>query len=159
MLFAGIYIMTRLEKCEFALKKGFVYNSLNGIITSTNGKVIQRISNNGYVRVPLFKDGKRHTLTGHQFAWYYTYKEIVECLDHIDRNKTNNSINNLRSVSKSQNAFNMNNVKGYFYSKRDKKYIAQIMVNYKKKQLGTFNTSEEARNCYLENKIKYHIIN
>ena len=54
---------------------------------------------------------------------------------------------------------NMNNIKGYTYCSRSKKYIAIIMVNYKKKQLGVFETPEEARNCYLENKEKYHIIN
>jgi hypothetical protein len=33
------------------------------------------------------------------------------------------------------------------------------MINYKSKQLGSFLKEEDARNCYLENKKKYHIIN
>ena len=54
---------------------------------------------------------------------------------------------------------NMNNTKGYSYDTRAKKYTAQITINYKKKQLGTFDTPDEARACYLENKSKYHTIN
>jgi hypothetical protein len=87
------------------------------------------------------------------------YKETVDCIDHINNDKTDNRICNLRSVTKSGNAMNMKNIKGYTFCSRSKKYIAIIMVNYKKKHLGVFDNPEDARNCYLENKKKYHNIN
>lgn len=105
------------------------------------------------------EERKMHYVLAHQFAWFYCYNETVDCLDHINRNKKDNRIDNLRSVTKSQNAMNMNNVKGYYHSKRQNKYISFIMLNGKSKQLGSFDNKKDAEDCYLENKNKYHIIN
>ena len=102
---------------------------------------------------------KQHDLYVHQFAWFYKFKETVALIDHINRIKTDNTLMNLRSVTKSQNAMNMKNVKGYTFCNRTKMYLSIIMLNGKKTQLGVFKTPEEARDCYLENKSKYHIIN
>ena len=76
-------------------------------------------------------------------------------IDHIDRNKLNNNMNNLRIVTSQENMFNRN-AKGY--NKKGKKYQANIKINNKTIYLGTFDTEEEARNAYLEAKEKYHII-
>jgi len=152
--------MTRLEKCELAVKKGFTYNEENGFITTPTGVIASKKTVNGYVMLTIRNEVKKSFyLLGHQFAWFILYNEIVPLIDHKNRIKTDNSKDNLRSITKSQNAMNMNNVKGYYYSKRDNKYISFIMLNYKTKQLGSFNTELEARNCYLQNKEKYHIIN
>ena len=151
--------MTKIQQLELALEKGFKYNSKNGIITTPTGVETKRTTISGYIHLSVFKNNKRHSFLGHQFAWFYTYGNLPKCIDHVNRIKTDNKIINLRSVTKSENAMNMKNVKGYYYCKRSKKYIARIMINYKPKQLGSFNTKEEAFNCYLENKNKYHIIN
>jgi hypothetical protein len=151
--------MNRLQKCELAIKKGFTYNPIDGSIKNPSGYVSKAKTINGYIKISIWFDKKNHSLLGHQFAWYIQKKEIVYCIDHINRDKTDNSIKNLRSVTKSQNAYNMKNVKGYTFCKRSKKYIAIIMVNYKKKHLGVFDNKEDAAKCYIENKNKYHLIN
>jgi hypothetical protein len=151
--------MTRQAKCELAIEKGFYYNDLSGIITTPKGIETKRVTVNGYIHLALWSDNKRYDLLGHQFAWYVNNKETIPCIDHVNGIKTDNRIANLRSVTKSQNAMNMKNVRGYTFCNRSKKYIAIIMVNYKKKQLGIFKTPEEARQCYLDNKNKYHIFN
>lgn len=81
-------------------------------------------------------------------AWYYVYGEVTK-VDHKDRNKINNAINNLRKATHQQNMANQdiryNNelgVKGV--QKRGNRYRAQITVNYKVIHLGTYNTLEEA---------------
>ena len=43
-------------------------------------------------------------------------------IDHIDRDKLNNSIDNLRVVNHQQNHWNRGNVKGYSFDKRTKKW-------------------------------------
>lgn len=153
------YFMTRLEKLELALKKGFTYNPETGIIATPKGVYVKRTTIKGYISISIWHNKKRYYLIGHQFAWYFMYKETVHCIDHINQKKDDNRILNLRSVTKSQNAMNIKNVKGYYFCKRQKKYISIIMINYKRKYLGVFNNPEDARKCYLENKEKYHIIN
>lgn len=76
-------------------------------------------------------------------------------IDHIDRNKLNNNIENLRVVTHQQNQFNKD-AKGYSWHKRDKKYQASIGLNGKVIHLGCYDNEEDARNCYLEAKEKYH---
>jgi hypothetical protein len=150
---------TREEKCLLAIKLGFTYCELTGNITTPTGKILTKKTKAGYLHLCL-RDSERNTynLSAHQFAWYVKYKVIVPLIDHKNRIKFDNRISNLRSITKSQNAMNRSNIKGYTYCKGTKKYIAIIMVNYKKKALGTFSTEEEAHKCYLENKHKYHKI-
>lgn len=152
--------MERIEKCKLAVKLGFTYNGLDGSIITPTGKILSKKTKNGYLMLTL-RDNyrKSYYLLAHQFVYWIIHNEIVDCIDHIDRIKTNNIGYNLRSVTKSQNAMNMRERNGYYYSKRDNRFIAYIMVNYKRKQLGSFNTLKEAHECYLENKEKYHIIN
>jgi len=152
--------MSREEKLKLALNKGFTYNSETGYIISPTGKICTKKTKNGYIMLTVRdSDSFAYYVFAHQLAWYYSYNETVDCIDHINRIKTDNRLCNLRSVTKSQNAMNMSNNKGYTFCKKTKKYIAIIMLNYKKKQLGSFDTPEDARKCYLENKDRYHIIN
>lgn len=152
--------MEKIDRLKLAAKKGFTYNPITGNITSPTGIICKKITKNGYILLTVRNSSKEmYYVFGHQFAWFILYGEIVPLIDHKNRIKSDNSKDNLRSVTKSQNAMNMSNVKGYTFCKRSKKYIAIIMTNYKRKQLGAFETPEEARQCYLENKDKYHIIN
>ena len=152
--------MTRLEKCELAIKLGFTYNCLNGDVITPTGKVLIKTTKNGYLMLTLRDENKKpYYLFAHQFVYYIVHNKIVNLIDHIDGNKKNNLAYNLRSVTKSQNAMNMKNVKGVCFCKRSKKWIANIMVNYKTIYLGSFINKDEALNCYKVNKNKYHIIN
>lgn len=152
--------MKRLERLKLALKNGFTYDSVTGNVITPTGKICSKKTKNGYLMLTIRdEERKMYYVLAHQFGWFYIYNEIVDCIDHINRNKTDNRIENLRSVTKSQNAMNMNNVKGYSYSKRNNKYESYIMLNGKKKHLGAFETEQEASKCYLENKNKIHIIN
>ena len=76
---------------------------------------------------------------------------LPDILDHIDGNKLNNRIENLRECTEVQNCYNAktpkNNtsgIKGVSWSKRLKKWRAQIQVNGKKKSLGFFFDKEVA---------------
>ena len=144
---------------KLAKEKGFNYNPKNGIVTTPTGVETERTTKNGYIHLSIYKNKKRHSFLGHQFAWFFMFNNLPNCIDHINQNKIDNRIINLRSVTKSENAMNRKSVKGYTFCKRSNKFIAIIMVNYKKKHLGSFNTPEEAQKCYNENKNKYHNIN
>ena len=79
-------------------------------------------------------------------------------IDHKDRNKLNNNIENLRVVTQQQNQFNKNG-KGYSWHKGTKKWQVQIMTNGEYEYGGLFINEEDAKNKYLELKEKYHKIN
>jgi len=149
--------MTRNEKCQLAIEKGYTYDPETGFIYGCRKKQITR-NTNGYIQMLLYVNKKQYKLFGHQFAWYCEYKECVEMLDHINRIKTDNRICNLRAVTNQQNQFNLSKAKGYTFIKKYNKYQSQITTNQKIKYLGWFNTEEEARQAYLAAKQIYHVI-
>ena len=105
------------------------------------------IEKNGYRSIGI--EGKIYK--AHRLVWkYHCGKDPKEFIDHIDGNRVNNNIENLRESTTQQNSFNTgpqkNNklgIKGV--SKYGNKYIATIEINGKRKHLGLFNTIEEAR--------------
>ena len=79
-------------------------------------------------------------------------------VDHEDRNTLNDSIGNLRLLNRSNNAFNRgvqsNNKLGLKGVSKDvyspNKFRAFIRVDGKTKNLGLFDTAEEAQSAYVE---------
>ena len=78
-----------------------------------------------------------------------------QIIDHIDRNPSNNKIENLRIVTYTQNQWNIGS-KGYNFRKDKNKWRARIKVDGKELHLGHFDTEEEARQAYLDAKQIYH---
>jgi len=125
-----------------------------------NGEVYSHISERilkpsktkkGYLRICLYKDGKVkkfyvHRLVAKAFLLNLENKPEV---DHIDRDKTNNNINNLRWANKSEQQLNV----GYRYFKQDglhnitlrKNGSCQVKISIKFKiHRKSFKTVEEA---------------
>ena len=86
-----------------------------------------------------------------------------KCIDHIDRNRKNNNINNLRWVSHQMNSINKdcNNPlgRGITKSRNGEKYNVNLWRNYKKKFIGVFDTNEEAKIAYRHAVEEWHINN
>lgn len=75
-------------------------------------------------------------------------------IDHVDRNLSNNHIDNLQLSDPSANAPNTN-YRGYYWDKKAQKFKAQIIVNDYAIPLGLFNSEDDAHNAYLEAKKPY----
>jgi hypothetical protein len=109
--------------------------------------------------------GKQHK--AHRLAWLYVYGVFPEKpLDHINRNKIDNRIGNLREATRSENAQNMDKHKdntsgfmGVSFNKRSQKWVSQIQIQGIKKHLGYFQTPEEAHVAYVNAKATYHMFN
>lgn len=119
----------------------------------------------GYKTITVGKYGFHYNVTVHRLvfyahnpSWDFYNASTDNSIDHIDGNKQNNSITNLQCISNQENCFNRRKAKGYYWSKRKKKWHSQIHVNGKNINLGYFDNEEDAHNCYLEGKKKYHII-
>lgn len=85
-----------------------------------------------------------------------------DIVDHINRDRKDNRLSNLRITDKSGNAFNTgirpNNKSGYtgvHFRKDTKRWQAEIKVNYKKISLGCYATKEEAAEARRKAEVKY----
>lgn len=113
----------------------------------------------GYLRLSL--NGKRYK--SHRLAWLYVHGEWPEGeIDHINGIRTDNRASNLRVVSRSENMKNtalpVTNTSGFLgvtWLKDRKKWLAQIMVNGKCKNLGRFSDLNKAVIARKEAEIKY----
>lgn len=86
----------------------------------------------------------------HRLAWLWVYGCWPDgMLDHIDRDKGNNSIENLREATQSENMHNANRrslsgVPGVRWRAERNRWVAQIRVGYRNYVLGSFATKDEA---------------
>jgi hypothetical protein len=148
--------MNREEKILMAIDKGYTCNPETGEVFGVKGGLIINRSS-GYIKIQISYNKKRYSIRGHQFIWYDVYKEIVDCIDHINMVRDDNRIENLRSVTIQQNGFNRN-AKGYCWCKLNKKWMSSIKSDSGYKNLGYFDNEQEAHQAYLEAKKIYHII-
>jgi hypothetical protein len=119
-----------------------------------------------YVSAPgKTKDGKRFHQKLHRLVMNLDFND-GKIIDHINRNKVDNKKENLRLVSSQENAFNQgaskqnkSGVVGVFYRQRKgkaPKWVASINIDGKTKQIGQFDTMDEAIKVRKEAEIKYY---
>lgn len=75
-------------------------------------------------------------------------------IDHINNDPLDNRKINLRFATRHENSMNTR-YKGYYWHKQNKKWCAEVMINYKKKFLGCFSKEEDAKKAAREGRIKY----
>jgi HNH endonuclease/AP2 domain len=106
----------------------------------------------GYIQIKI--DG--HLYRAHRLAWFYVYGNFpIHQIDHINGNRSDNRIENLREATHLQNQHNQtkpraNNTgyKGVSFYAPLLKYRARIKLKNKEKHLGYFDTPEEAYEAY-----------
>jgi hypothetical protein len=101
--------MTKLKNREYydmACEK-LTYDSDTGYLYR-NGKRTGQIHNHGYEVVSISVNKKRKWILSHRVIWYMIYGSLVDCIDHIDRDKLNNKLSNLRDGT---NGVNQRNIK------------------------------------------------
>lgn len=117
-------------------------------------------SNGGYIRIVF----NRRFYLAHRLAWAVHYGSIPpqSYIDHIDLNRTNNAISNLRICTPSENAANqcghkdsVTGIKGVTIRKKTGTYVATITVNGKQIYLGDYPSIKEASDKYDEASLKY----
>lgn len=98
-----------------------------------------------------------------RLAWFYVYGAWPENdIDHMNRVKDDNRIENLRDIPTALNCQNVVNARSNSKSRllgvhRTRySFIAQIAVNGKKLHLGSFKTAEDAHAAYIAAKKKLH---
>jgi hypothetical protein len=111
------------------------------------------ISNCGYVRIAIRKDGKPIKYSVHRLVAeaFVTREDGREFVNHLDKDKLNNHYSNLEWVSMIENACHRNDKTkttskyvGVSWIKAKQKYVATMCINQKQKTIGHFLTEEDA---------------
>ena len=126
------------------------------------GKTAGGINSVGYHVIAVLNK----QILSHRLAWLYVYGEWPKGqIDHINGNRSDNRIVNLRDVTANMNQQNLKrgqrnntycNYLGVSLLKRTGRYYAQIMYDGKRLFLGYFDTPEEAQFVYMKAKARYH---
>jgi hypothetical protein len=151
-----------------AAQQALIYDPETGIFKWSDfafhkrnrGQLAGSKKRNGYVEIQL--NGKIHK--AHRLAWLMSFGELPDGLeiDHIDGNRANNRLSNLRIVTRSMNQQNqrrarIDSASGMLgVSRNGSNWKAEIRVNKKKKNVGTYLTPEQAYAAYVNAKRRYH---
>jgi hypothetical protein len=130
--------------------------SSNGRHYHLRGKILKPTEyRGGYVQVTLRRDGKYHALKVHRAVLYGFHGVSDLHVDHIDSNKKNNCLDNLRFCTARQNNFWMrkkqNNTSkhiGVCWHKRHDKWMASAYKDGKMVHLGYFHDELKASEAY-----------
>lgn len=145
------------------LKEILRYDETTGVFSWVKHKPQQRkdippgfVNKDGYHIIKI----NHKAYKAHRLAWLYVHGEFPSIfVDHINRNRSDNRIANLRLATMSENLHNIekskNNTTGYLgvsYSKTAKKYVANLTVNRVPYFLGYFDSAKEASIAYNKRK-------
>jgi hypothetical protein len=139
----------------YEYRDGFFYKKDSGLLH----KPTPLTDHHRYAR--LVVDGKAYAM--HRLVFLYCHGYLPKIIDHIDNDRTNNKIENLREVTQQQNCLNRithkNNssgMKNIHFDKGVKKWCVGLYVNKKRKIFGYFADLELAELVAIEARNKFH---
>lgn len=150
------------------LKEMLSYDPDTGLFRYAKARPRVRVGNvaghqhkgHGYIQIKL--DDRLYL--AHRLAWLYVHGDWpTDQLDHIDRDRVNNRIANLREVDNARNAQNcglqQNNKSGgkdVCWYKRKSRWMVRITIDGERKFLGYFADHNDALTARLNAEKVYH---
>ena len=114
---------------------------------------------NGYWSISI----RQKLYLAHRLAWFFSYGEWPSEVDHINGNRIDNRLCNLRDVTRSQNAQNIDKKKhnksghkGVYWDKKNLKWFSYINIDRRMIFLGRFIDLHEAVKARKEAELIYH---
>ena len=138
---------------------GRVRNDTTGLILKAGN------DGHGYNYVVLYNDNNKKKMTVHKLVAnaFIDNPDNKPCIDHIDNDKLNNKVTNLRyathienNQNRSMRKDNTSGIKGVTFIKRYNKWQAQIKINGKNIYLGSFDNKDEAIKARLIKSMEIH---
>jgi hypothetical protein len=124
------------------------------------GKVMGTKLSNNYIAISV----RGPKFLAHRLAWFYTHASWPICyIDHIDRNRSNNAISNLREASEYENVHNIkvfdSNTSGFTgVRKMGNKWQARVQYKGEDFHLGTYCNIEEANIARIKFKEEFSLL-
>ena len=142
------------------LKELFLYKD-GEFIRKKNGKKVVCSKTKGHRYFRLYVDGKVKFL--HRMIYVYHFGNEPKIIDHIDGDRFNNKIENLREATQEQNCLNRKHMshssspyKNVIFNKIANKWNVVLTVNKKRKYFGSYDDIELADLVATEARDKYH---
>jgi len=128
--------------------------------TLRSGKPILTTNAYGYKVARLSQESKHKLFLCHRIVYAMFYGDRDMIVDHVNGDRLDNRIENLRAVSSRENLLNTSvkkkqGLKGAYYEADRGKWLSQIKINYKSFYLGRFDTEQEAHKAYMNAFNKY----
>lgn len=123
-------------------------------------KVLQpNVDRYGYEYIGISISGVAKSFKVHRLVCYAFIGVSDMQVDHINNNKLDNKLSNLRYCTAIDNvqkarALKFTNIQNINFHKQKKKFIARITIKGKRIQIGAFTTQEEAIEAYKNYKNK-----
>jgi hypothetical protein len=144
------------------LKNLLHYDSESGLfywLKKDSRKIAGCLRPDKYIQIAI---NKKQYLS-HRLAWLYVYGDSPKCIDHINGDKSDNRISNLRKANQSQNLHNSklsiknsSGIKGISWNKARSKWAARVCINYTNKHIGYFDDIELARVSICKARVELH---
>ena len=125
-----------------------------------SGRILKGSDNgHGYLLVSLSQNNRKHMKLIHKLnaEAFLLNPENKKCVDHIDNNKHNNNLINLRYATVQENgrnaklsSKNTSGTKGVYWNKNSMKWTANIKINGKLITLGSFINKDDAINIRIQ---------
>jgi len=151
-MFYQVSTFGRVRSMDRIVNHGSGRKKLVGTILKSN------IGGSGYLQVGLSKGCKRktfkiHSLMGQQFLGYILNGNMDLVIDHLDGNKLNNHVSNLRTITNRENvtrAISGRSSKhvGVCWHNATNKWMSRIKINGKSVYLGVFEEEYDAHITY-----------
>ena len=113
----------------------------------------------GYWRIGI--SGRREY--AHRLIWLWHHGEMPKVIDHINNDKGDNRIENLRVCTRSQNQMNVpllncntSGIKGVGWAKHMNKWRAFVGILGRSKHIGYYDTKEEAAEAAKAVRLQLH---
>jgi hypothetical protein len=140
------------------LKKTFYYED-GHLYRRTTGKRAGCLRSDGYIQIRL----NYKFYSEHRLIYLLHFNNVPDVIDHVDGNKSNNKIENLRPATKVQNGYNAkkwkNNTsgtKGVCFVRKRNKWRVRLIVKGVEMNFGLFDDLELAQLVAAEARDKYH---
>ena len=126
--------------------------------SNPKSKVIGTKTKKGYIQAKF----KGKTYKCHRIAWAIGHNtlDVPPVLDHINGDRSDNRLCNLRAATAQQNSLNRRSVrdglKGVCFHKGNNRWMSRIKVNGRQEFLGYFDTEIEAHEAYCRAAAELH---